>query len=79
MKVTCFLLAEMKYGKDDYADMGEDFLSDGIIHLKMEKVGDVNIQRRIRVVKMRATPHTSDFYTLLFGKNGFTATRVISE
>jgi KaiC/GvpD/RAD55 family RecA-like ATPase len=79
MKITCFLISEMKTGHDDYASMGEDFLSDGIIHVKMEKVGDVNIQRRIRVVKMRATRHSSDFFTLLFGKGGFTATRVISE
>jgi len=79
MKITCILISEMKYGKEDYAMMGEDFLSDGIIHLKMDKVGDVNIQRRIRVVKMRSSKHSTDFYTLLFGKNGFTATRVISE
>ncbi|MBU4031238.1 MAG: hypothetical protein KKH41_06250 [Candidatus Thermoplasmatota archaeon] len=79
MKITCILISEMKFGKEEYAQMGEDFLSDGIIHLKMEKVGDVNIQRRIRVVKMRSTKHSSDFYSLLFGKAGFTATRVISE
>ncbi|MDO9538352.1 MAG: ATPase domain-containing protein, partial [Thermoplasmata archaeon] len=79
MKVTCFLISEMKSGRDDYAEMGEDFLSDGIIHMKMEKVSDVNFQRRIRVVKMRSTKHGNDFHTLLFGKAGFTATRVISE
>jgi circadian clock protein KaiC len=79
MRVTCFLISEMKAGREDYSDMGEDFLSDGIIHLKMEKVGDVNFQRRIRVVKMRSTRHVPDYFTLLFGKAGFTATRVISE
>jgi circadian clock protein KaiC len=79
MNITCILIAEMKSGMEDYAQMGEDFLSDGIIHLKMEKVGDVNFQRRIRVVKMRSTEHSSDYLTLLFGKAGFTATRVISE
>ncbi len=79
MKVTCLILSEMKSGTDEYAQLGEDFLSDGIIHLKMEKVSDVNIQRRIRVVKMRSTEHSPDFFTLLYGKTGFTATRVISE
>ena len=79
MHITCILIAEMKFGKEDYALMGEDFLSDGIVHMKMEKVSDVNIQRRIRVVKMRATEHSSDYLTLIFGKAGFTATRVISE
>jgi KaiC/GvpD/RAD55 family RecA-like ATPase len=79
MKITCFLISEMKAGHEDYSLMGEDFLSDGIIHLKMEKVGDVNIQRRIRVVKMRSTSHSSDYFTLLYGRTGFTAARVISE
>jgi len=79
MKVTTFILTEMKGGSDEYAQFGEDFLSDAIIHLKMEKVSDVNIQRRIRAVKMRATKHSTDFYTLLFQKGVFTATRVISE
>jgi KaiC/GvpD/RAD55 family RecA-like ATPase len=79
MNITCILISEMASGKEEYSQTGEDFLSDGIILLKMEKVGDVNVQRRIRVVKMRATDHSSDFFTLLFGKAGFTATRVISE
>ena len=63
MKVTVLLITEMKSGSNEYAIMGEDFLSDGIIHLKMEKVSDVNIQRRIRIVKMRSTEHTPDFFT----------------
>lgn len=79
MGVTVLLIAEMKSGSDEYAQLGEDFLSDGIIHLKMEKVSDVNIQRRIRVVKMRSTEHSPDFFTLLYSKGNFTATRVISE
>ncbi len=79
MKITCLILSEMSASSDTYAQLGEDFLSDGIIHLKMEKVSDVNIQRRIRVVKMRSTEHSPDFFTLLYGKGGFTATRVISE
>ncbi|KYK31352.1 MAG: hypothetical protein AYK23_03635, partial [Candidatus Proteinoplasmatales archaeon SG8-5] len=66
MNVTTLILSEMKSGSDEYAEHGEDFLSDGIIHLKMEKVSDVNIQRRIRAVKMRSTAHSPDFFTLLF-------------
>lgn len=79
MRVTCILISEMRTGEEAYSEMGEDFLADGIIHLKMEKVGDVNFQRRIRVVKMRSSRHAPDFFTLLHGKAGFTATRVISE
>lgn len=79
MKVTTFIISEMQCGSDQCAENGEDFLADGIIILKMEKVSDVNIQRRIRCSKMRATRHSVDFFTLLFQKGGFTATRVISE
>ena len=58
---------------------GEDFLSDGIIHVKMEKVDDVNIQRRVRVVKMRGTNHSPHYHALLFSKGEFQATQVISD
>lgn len=80
LDITCFLIAEMSndplsaYGKHD-----EDFLSDGIIHVKMEKIGDVNIQRRIRCVKMRATNHSPNYYTLLFSDSKFQVTKVISD
>ena len=79
LKVTTLILGETDATGNYYAKDGEDFLSDGIIHLKMEKVGDVNIQRRIRCVKMRATAHSTDYYTLIFQRGLFQATRVISE
>lgn len=79
MKVTTFIIAEMKSGADEYAKNGEDFLADGIIHLKMEKVDEVNVQRRMRCVKMRATGHSVNYHTLLFQNGVFQATRVISE
>lgn len=79
LKVTTLILSEMKTDGLEYAEHGEDFLADGIIHLKMERVGDVNIQRRIRCVKMRATSHSTDYYTLLFQKGVFQATRVLRE
>ena len=77
--VTSFLITETSPKDDKYGRYGEDFLSDGIIHLKMEKVDDVNIQRRIRAVKMRGTNHSSNYYTLLFEDNKFQATRVITD
>ena len=79
LKVTTLILGETDATGNYYAKDGEDFLSDGIVHLKMEKVGDVNIQRRIRCVKMRATAHSTDYYTLIFSSGLFQATRVISE
>ncbi|MBI5001345.1 MAG: circadian clock protein KaiC [Euryarchaeota archaeon] len=79
LKVTTFIISETKAGSDVYAEKGEDFLSDGIIHLKMDKVDDVNVQRRIRCVKMRGTGHSTNYYTLLFQNGVFQATRVIGE
>jgi len=79
LEVTTFLITEMPHASDKYAKNGEDFLADGIIHLKMERVDDVNIQRRIRAVKMRSTNHSPNYYTLLFEDGKFQATRVISD
>jgi circadian clock protein KaiC len=79
LKVTTFIISEMKAGSELYAKHDEDFLADGIIHLKMEKVDEVNVARRIRCVKMRSTTHSPNYYTLLFEDGIFRATRVMSE
>ncbi|MFQ5838208.1 MAG: RAD55 family ATPase [Thermoplasmata archaeon] len=55
-----------------------DYLADGIIHLKMHQVSDVDVQRRIRVVKMRAANHKTGFYALVFDKGKFSVTRAMS-
>jgi KaiC/GvpD/RAD55 family RecA-like ATPase len=77
--ITTFLISEMSADAKSYAKHDEDFLSDGIVHLKMEKVDDVNIQRRIRCVKMRSCNHNSNYFTLLFGEGSFQTTKVIGE
>lgn len=77
--ITTFLISEMEGGATSYGKHDEDFLSDGIIHLKMEKVDDVNIQRRIRCVKMRSTNHNPNYFTLLFSDGEFQVTKVIGE
>ena len=79
MDLSIWLITEMKHGKEDYGDNGEDFLADGVVHLKMERVDDINIQRRIRCAKMRKTNHSPNYYTLLFEGGKFQATRVISD
>ncbi len=55
-----------------------DYLADGIIHLKMHHVSDVDVQRRIRVVKMRAANHKTGFYALVFDRGKFSVTRAMS-
>jgi len=79
LRATTLLISEMKPGSEEFGKHGEEFLSDGIIHLKMERVDDANIQRRIRCVKMRGTNHSPNYYTLIFQNGIFQATRIIAE
>jgi len=79
LKATVFLVQEMKSKADEFGTHGEEFLADGILHVKMERVDDANIQRRIRCVKLRGSAHSPNYFTLTF-ENGFLqATRVIAE
>ncbi len=55
-----------------------DYLADGIVHLKMHQVSDVDIQRRIRAVKMRAAHHKTGFYALVFEDGTFSVTQAMS-
>ena len=79
LRATTILISEMKPRSEDFGKYGEEFLSDGIIHLKMERVDDANIQRRIRCVKMRGTTHSPNYYTLIFQNGILQATRIIAE
>jgi len=56
----------------------ETFLADGIIELKMHPISDVEIQRRIRVQKMRGSHHKTGFFALVFDEGRFQITPVIS-
>jgi KaiC/GvpD/RAD55 family RecA-like ATPase len=79
LDVTCIIICEMPADSDSYGEFGEDYISDGIIHTKMERMNDENIQRRIRCVKMRGTDHSTDYFTLLVEKGNLQVTRVISK
>jgi len=76
-ELTTILITEMSQGNPAYAKYDEDFLADGIFHVKMEKVDDINIQRRLRCVKMRSANHSPNFFTLLFNDGVFEVTKVI--
>ena len=52
----------MGEGKNQFGEFGiEDYLSDGVIHLTMERTGD-NIERKLAVVKMRHTDHALGYH-----------------
>lgn len=79
LKTTVFMISEMGAGDLQYGKHGEEFIADGIIHVKMECMDDANIQRRIRCVKMRGAAHSPNYYLLMFQNGAFQVTRVIAE
>jgi len=51
---------------DRFSKHREEYLTDGIIHLHLEKRGEFEVQRRLRVVKMRGARHETRIQALLF-------------
>ncbi|MEM2869579.1 MAG: ATPase domain-containing protein [Thermoplasmata archaeon] len=74
---TVFLISEMSPDSSRYSKFDEGFLADGIIHLKLAEVSDIDVQRRIRVVKMRGTKHAPGYFTLLVEGGEFAVTKAI--
>ena len=80
LELTTFIISEMPVGiYSYYGGDTVDFLADGIVHLKMVEVGETDIQRRLRCVKMRETDHSSSYYSFYFKEKGFFVTRAISD
>ncbi|TET90415.1 MAG: hypothetical protein E3J35_06580 [Methanomassiliicoccales archaeon] len=79
--LTCFLVSETPLGTDSGRPEPhyEDFLADGIIELRMETVGNVDVQRRIRCIKMRGTKHSTDYYSFFCGKRNFEIAKAITQ
>ncbi len=80
MDITTIVVSEMPVGDFRYyGSMNADFLADGIFHASMVEVGDIDIQRRIRCVKMRNTDHVTSYFSLLWEHGDFSVTRTISD
>ena len=79
LKASVFLISEISYGSTALVSHDEDFLVDGIIHLKMHEVGESDFQLRINCIKMRRTQHTRGWHRLMHTGKGFTATPIISD
>lgn len=56
----------------------EDFLADGVLHLRIHLVNDIEAQRRLRVVKMRGTRHETGYLAMVLDDGGFRVTRAMS-
>ena len=57
----------------------EAYLADGLISLSIQAISDVEVQRRIRCMKMRATSHSMDSFTFLYENRRFMAVKSISK
>ena len=55
----------------------EDFLADGIIHLRLHLVNDVDVQRRIRCLKMREANHGTGYMALSWDDGSFNVTTAV--
>jgi len=83
--VTAFLLGELppeaagrgEPGRGVYAKNKEEYLADGILHLRLARQGEFGMQRQLRVVKMRGTRHDTGYHALVFD-NGFKVTRILA-
>ena len=68
--ITSVLIAEMEQDSDKFGAYGEDFLSDGILHLDLRRE-DRNVNLYLSVVKMRKTAHARGYYPLIYDEGGF--------
>lgn len=64
---TTFLIHEKPSLEVEYGE--EEFLSDGVFQLTLSPVGEVDLQRRIRCIKMRGMEHNTSMFALEL-KNG---------
>jgi circadian clock protein KaiC len=72
---TVLLISEMLPDDRRFGKHGvEEFLADGIIHLRTrehETASLTSVRRYVGVVKMRQTAHDTDYHPFLFTKDGF--------
>lgn len=75
MKLSSFLISEMPRESTSFGTFGvEEFLSDGIIHLRLREIEvgkSRSVRRYIGIAKMRGTKHELDYFPLLVDKGGF--------
>jgi KaiC/GvpD/RAD55 family RecA-like ATPase len=85
LKCTTFLLGElpMDAGANGtprpavFAKHKEEYLADGVLHLRLARQGDFGMQRQLRVVKMRGNRHDTGYQALVF-EDGLKVTRILT-
>ena len=66
---TTILISEKKNLDMEYGE--EEFLSDGVFQLTLSPVGEVDLQRRIRCIKLRGMDHNTSMFALDHKGKGF--------
>ena len=77
--LTSFLISEIPFGSRKITQFGEDFLADGIVHLRHVEVNESDVQLRLRCVKMRMMRNLPSYLTLVHDGNGFFVTNVMTR
>ena len=77
LEFTSFIVSEVSMTSPTAPGHGEDYLADGILLLEQFSVGTMDVQLRIRTVKMRGTRHDRGYFTLDWDGDRFVATRSI--
>jgi len=70
LDITAFLITEMQQDSPRFAMHGEDFLSDGIIHMDLAR-DERSVNLFLSVIKLRRTHHPRDYFPVIFDKSGF--------
>ncbi len=80
LNATSLLISEVASGSQlSFGRYDEEFLADGILHLRMAPIGETDVQLRIRCVKMRRSRHEHSDFALVRSSDRFQITRVISK
>ena len=79
--VTTFVIGErpdyMVHGTILQPRYDEDFLADGVLNLRLHPISDQDVQRRLRIVKLRATNHETGYLALHVAPGEFEVGRVL--
>ncbi len=84
LEVTSFLIAEGRGDPGPWTFVegaqknDEGYLADGIIQLWLQQINDLDVQRRIRCLKMRSANHKTGSYVLVFEDGRLSVTRAMS-
>jgi len=77
--LTIFLIAEIPFGSNQITEFGEDFLADGILHLRQVELNESDVELRLRCVKMRMVDTDHSSFALLHDGPNFSVVKSIPK